>query len=536
VKLYGIKIYSMLNLQNISSAKSNLLQYDPIVFSNIGNSFRYFLNRIKINNFRHIINLEFTFDHPITVISGTNKIGKTSLLLLIACSHENFKKYDSTKPETILRKHLWRDVLTFTSYESSVKSYSYELFWRVANQSKLGEGKRAAGSQSWTGLGKSSSDLNRMNAKIKDKEVRLIDLERLLPARNFSNSLMRKTIAAGQVRLNSDIEQAFNYIFEIPTPVTIHQIGSHINKIAYLITPTATVNNEPYSSFNAASGEESLLNILVDIFEAPKDSLIMIDELEAGIHPNIQRRLADVIQYISWHHKKQFIITTHSPSLLSALPQKSRKFIDKNPSGSYEVISAISVNAAFSKMDSQGYPLVQLYCEDTEAEFIIRNVLMLINQTRKHFDRLVNVIVSGPADQVKNDYERHKRNYPQMRLKLGYCCVFDGDYKNDPKYSKYHNHPDEYSFFLYPYIAPEKFLVKSYLNAHPNDQLSTALNYSDHHALFQEMVNLGLAADSQQALNICWQSFFITPEYRKLEADLTTFLLKTITHFSKLSD
>jgi putative AbiEii toxin of type IV toxin-antitoxin system len=335
---------------------------------------------------------------------------------------------------------------------------------------------------------------------------------------------------------HQDIEQAFNYIFEIPNPIQIHKIGTHINKVAYLLTPTHNTANEPYSSYNAASGEESLINILVDIFETPHDSLILIDELEAGIHPNMQRRLADVIQYVSWHHKKQFIITTHSPSLMSAFPQKSRKFIDLNPAGEYETISAISVNAAFSKMDSIAYPLIQLYCEDTEAEFIIKNILVSINRTKKHFSRLVNIIISGPIDQVKNDYERHKIHYPQMRLKMGYCCVFDGDYKNDPKYSSYHNHPSDHSFFLYPYTAPEKFLVKSYLNAHPNAQLSTSLNYSDHHALFQEMVNLGLAVDTSQALNLCWQAFITTPEYTKLEADLTTFLKNTIRHFSKQSD
>lgn len=361
-------------------------------------------------------------------------------------------------------------------------------------------------------------------------------MERLLPARNFSNSLLRKIVNVQQIRLIDDIEQAFNYVFEIPNPVEIYRIGSHINKVAYLIRPTDLAVNEAYSSYNAASGEESLLNILVDIFEAPINSLIIIDELEAGIHPSIQRRLADVIQYVSWHHKKQFIITTHSPSLLSAFPQKSRKFIDKNSLGEYQAISSISVNASFSKMDSKAYPLIQLYCEDSEAEFIIKNVLLSINLTHKYFERLVNIIISGPIDQVKNDYERHKRNFPQMRLKMGFCCVFDGDYKNDPKYSLYHNHPTEHSFFLYPYTAPEKFLVKSYLNNFPNAQLSTALNYSDHHSLFQEMVNLGLAVDSHQALNLCYNAFQTSPEYSKLKKDLTDFLIKTVKHFSEQSD
>jgi hypothetical protein len=187
-------------------------------------------------------------------------------------------------------------------------------------------------------------------------------------------------------------------------------------------------------------------------------------------------------------------------------------------------------------MDSKGYPLVQLYCEDNEAEFIIKNILLTINRTKKHFDRLVNIIISGPIDQVKNDYERHKRNYPQLRLKMGYCCVFDGDYKNDPKYSNYHQNQTEHTFFLYPYTAPEKFLVKAYLDTNPNIQLSTALAYSDHHALFQEMVNLGLATDRNQALNTCWLAFEQTPEYRKLATDLTKFLIDTTKHFSIQSD
>jgi predicted ATPase len=527
----------MLQLQNLDRAKFNLTNYDPTTFGNIQNGFRYFLNRIDVTYFRHIHNLDITFDHPITVIAGTNKIGKTSLLLLIACSHQNFQKYDSTKPDTVLRNHMWRDVFNFTSYENNFRDYSYKLYWRIGNQIKNGEGKRSRTSQSWTGLGKYSSDANRMNAKIRDKIVRIIDLDRLLPARNFSNSLRRKVLYANQVRLHADIEQAFNYIFENSNPVELYSIGSHINKTAYLIKPSHTSQGgEIYSSFNAASGEESLINILADIFETPNDSLIMIDELEAGIHPNVQRRLSDIIQYISWHHKKQFIITTHSPTLLSAFPQKSRKFIDKSYNGDYEIISAISVNAAFSKMDAQSYPLVQLYCEDTEAEFIIKNMLVKINQTKKNFDKLVNIIISGPIDQVKNDYLRHKKNFPYMRLKIGYCCVFDGDHITHTDYSMYHQNQNEFTFFLYPYVAPEKFLVQTYLDAYPNSQLNTALAYTDHHALFQEMVNLGLASDKFQARQLCWDQFKTTAEYQQFENDFTPFIINTVSHFSRLND
>ena len=66
----------MLQLQNISDAKTKLKNYDPLTFSGVDNSFRFFLNKIKINDFRHITGFEISFDHPVTVITGTNKIGK----------------------------------------------------------------------------------------------------------------------------------------------------------------------------------------------------------------------------------------------------------------------------------------------------------------------------------------------------------------------------------------------------------------------------------------------------------------------------
>jgi hypothetical protein len=69
---------------------------------------------------------------------------------------------------------------------------------------------------------------------------------------------------------------------------------------------------------------------------------------------------------------------------------------------------------------------------------------------------------------------------------------FDGDHVNHPHYSLYHQNPDESPSFVSVYSSRKIFLVGAYLNFHPNPQLHTALVNSDHHALFQEMVNLKL--------------------------------------------
>jgi len=52
--------------------------------------FPIFLKNIKFENFRHIPSLEIEFKNPISIISGTNRSGKTTLLMALACSHLNF--------------------------------------------------------------------------------------------------------------------------------------------------------------------------------------------------------------------------------------------------------------------------------------------------------------------------------------------------------------------------------------------------------------------------------------------------------------
>ena len=516
-----------LNLRNISQTKQKLDSCDVAIFKDSGNSFRYFTTELKVNSFRHIQDLHITFKHPVTVIAGNNKIGKTSILLLLACSHENFKKIDSTSPTSDLRIHSWRDVLSFTSHENVNSDYSYEMKWRVGESLRSGEGKWLASSKAWSGLGKKSSSADRVNAKIRDREVRMVDLERVLPGRSFSSTLLRKANVGQAIRLNPEIEEAFAYIFDLET-VEINEIGSYVNKYCFLInTP-----GDSYSSFNAASGEESVIYLLKDLIDSPPDSLILIDEIEAGFHPSVQRKLADIIQYISWRDKKQFIVSTHSPTLLSTFPSDSRRFIERTITGEYRVIEKISQQAAYSKMDSIGHPLVRLYCEDELASFLVRKIVNRIGQQFPHFGRLFNIIISGPANKVRDYYVWNKEVFEQLKNKIGYCAVFDGDKKDDPEFSIFFENEDDKTHFLYPYEAPEKFLIRAYLDQHNNHSLHTALSHKDHHTLFQEMVALGLAADESDARSLCYDSFMESPEFEQHQLGLERFLKTVVFHFS----
>jgi len=503
---------------------------DVVKFENSNQSFTWFTQSIHVSRFRHIFNLNIEFTHPITAIAGVNRSGKTSLLLLMACSHENFLRPDATSSSIGIREHGWNDVLSFTSHENDNADYQYEMKWRRASMLFQGTGKRLHTSHAWSGIGKKSSDKKRLNAKIREREVRLIDLERLLPARAFSNSLLRKANAAATAPLDQDIAQAFAYIFD--TSVTsISEAGWHLNRRCFVIERAGVV----YSTYNAATGEEAVIYLLKDLIESPNNSLILIEEIEAGIHPSVLRKVLDIVHIVSWRDKKQIIFTTHSPTAFSAVDARSRRFIER-VNDKWRCSSGISMQAASSKMDSVAHPLIQLYCEDDLAQFLITKQIVALTESDSHVQRLINVIPSGPIDQFKNDYTRHQRNFKHLRVKLGFCAVFDGDYKNDCAYSNFYENVNEFTVFIYPYDKPEKFLIRAYLSKNPNEILEAALHHVDHHTLFIIMVELGLAADANDARSRCFESFSNSQEYQKHSEDLQALIKRAIAHFTALPD
>jgi predicted ATPase len=116
-------------------------------------------------------------------------------------------------------------------------------------------------------------------------------MDRILSARNFSRATYQQAkngalsnFTTNQQKINSYISYILEEKFELDK--VIHHIDKDIYKYA---------NSNEYSSYNAASGEEVLSKIIIDLVNAKNESLILIDEIEIGLHPKVQRRLMQVI-------------------------------------------------------------------------------------------------------------------------------------------------------------------------------------------------------------------------------------------------
>jgi len=470
-----------------------------------------FIEGIQFSDFRHIKDLSLSFQTPVSVISGGNKSGKTTVLLSIACSHFEFNKRDYTNGKAT--RHTWSDVLKFTLHDVQASDWTYYLSIKTGSKRDTRRGQRKAATKKWNGVGKKES-------QVQGVQVVYIDLDRILPARYYSSALHKKSQVALATNVSaknqSFIEECISYIFQ--NDYTVQKIANHMSEDLLGFTG----ENNKYSSYNCASGEDVISRILIDSIEAPANSLILIDEIELGLHPGIQRRLMDIIFEISDRDQKQFIITTHSAAIISSVPEQARIFIDRKGSN-HEPINPISINAALSKMDSIHYPLIDVFCEDEIAEKICHKALQQINLLciPGISSKLINIVRSGSADITYANFQSRKRTYDQVKIKSGHSCVLDGDMRLlKDKGGNLMYSPQEGLHFLPGTSAPEKLLCDLYEKKFPNSELRYHINHSNVHCLLDKMVEFANFTTKDAAFEAAWVCLLEDPI---LSAEFETF-------------
>ena len=78
-----------------------------------------------------------------------------------------------------------------------------------------------------------------------------------------------------------------------------------------------------FSEFNFGAGESSVLRIVAEIESLSDGSLLLIDEVENGLHPIAVRRLVEYLIEVGEKRRIQSIFTTHSDYALTPLPPEA---------------------------------------------------------------------------------------------------------------------------------------------------------------------------------------------------------------------
>lgn len=76
-----------------------------------------------------------------------------------------------------------------------------------------------------------------------------------------------------------------------------------------------------------SDGTLRFLAILVALLTRPEDSLLVVEEIDNGLHPSRSRLLIEVLQVIGEERKIDILVTTHNPALLDSLGPEMTPFL-----------------------------------------------------------------------------------------------------------------------------------------------------------------------------------------------------------------
>jgi hypothetical protein len=152
-----------------------------------------------------------------------------------------------------------------------------------------------------------------------------------------------------------------------------------------------------YSQFHQGAGEAASLSLFGVLEEIPNYSLVLIDEVEASLHPKAQRRLMETLLWLCRTKSLQVILTTHSPYILEELPPEARILLLRGRSG-VRVVYGASVEFCLTSMDDRQHAELTIFCEDLASEASIRELVVCADP-----DVLgrISIFRVGPANVVE---------------------------------------------------------------------------------------------------------------------------------------
>ena len=356
---------------------------------------------------RGIQNVTVDLSYPITAIAGANGIGKTTILQTLACLFHNddneYKPYRFSISKTQLPYYTFADFFVITKGEN--KGLGTELNFVYIKQ----------------GVKKKEYTIKKIsrwgNYERRPKRyVDFIGISRVLPAYEFSyfkNTFSGKYIASTSTTM-SDIEQKMISSITGKNLSSIKEEGCA--KIQNFKLSKITSNEIGYTSFNMGAGEEVAINLISRINKLPNSSLVLIEEIELGLHPKAQKTLIESLMKIVKDKKLQLIFTTHSPYIFDVLPSRA-KLLLKKISNELQVIKEPSSSISFIELTGDNQKDLTIYVEDEIAKQLIENLFNVLVSKR------VTIIDVGSKENVIRMTSAHHFN-----LDLGNAIgIPDGD-------------------------------------------------------------------------------------------------------------
>jgi predicted ATPase len=292
-------------------------------------NYKTYLSNIRLEKIRQFNGGQINFDFPVTALIGPNGSGKTTILNNAACTYGRdpnkfFPKStvgDDSMDDWIIEfeiidksvnpKGTIKNLLTFkdnkwtlkNNFDRNIKLFTINRTVPPSENSTFMLRKKLKGNPKGKIVTKKIPEID----KIK------LETEKILgkPMNNFEllEISYYKPLRKSRQTITKNIIEIENVLYR----------GNPIKQLLFI----GGNGNLKYSEFSFGAGESSVLRIVTEIEAMHEQSLILIEEIENGLHPLALLRLVDYL--INTAHRKgiQVIFTTHSDYATYCLPSEA---------------------------------------------------------------------------------------------------------------------------------------------------------------------------------------------------------------------
>jgi len=344
--------------------------------------------RLRLGDLRGLHPFTLEFSYPISVIAGANGSGKSTILAMAACAYHNPSANAFRLPERRLPYYTFSDFFVQSSEE--VPPEGIELLYRIKYNSWRKNGTCPTGvGDHWMEREKRKGGKWTEYATRARRNVVFLGIQRVVPPseRGVSKSYRYHLRDKAPTAIEEAVKEAVGRV--LATEYEQFWVKSH----GKYRLPMVRRNGKTYSGFNMGAGENALFEIFYTIFSTPPGTLLVIDEIELGLHESAQRNLVTELKRVCQQRQNQVVCTTHSAAVLTSLPPEARFFVQSYQDKTV-ITTGISPEYAAAQMAVGKSNELDIYVEDGVAAHLVESALSI--ELRKR----VNVIPIGSASAI----------------------------------------------------------------------------------------------------------------------------------------
>lgn len=373
-------------------------------------AYKHYLYGIELKRIRGFKDASIRFDFPVTALVGPNGAGKTTVLGAAGLI------YEDVPPRRFFARG--------GTYDTSMSGWRIE-YDVVANSQP---------SQRTASYTKENKDGRRSkwNRTMLKRPVKVIGVNRTLPvsertdvykfAKNDFKGVKEEEFATGVVSAVEAIlgKEAADYL-----RVDADEEG----KYSILARKRSDDGKPGYSEFHFGAGEASIIRIVREIESVEDGALILIEEIENGLHPIATQRLVEYLIRVARRKGCQVIFTTHSNSALRPLPGDAvwSAYRGQLTQGKLDVDS---LRALTGEIDAR----LAIFAEDKFGSLVGEVTLRRFSViSGRHIDiKGVEIHALGGATSAR-DQARYAHSSPVMKFPA--IALLDGDKLRESGYN-----------------------------------------------------------------------------------------------------